>query len=155
MSKQRTRKFVNKILRKTCSSLVNLFLTERIILHKILQKLAGQNHESIFQEAIYGGILVRNSSRYEAFEKLLLKSHLGIKCHSQYIKVIRLLQPRSANSWWGWQGMHCAWPGDYQSFSLTRIQFHPPKVTPFTTLAEVTVQGLCCCKSSARGWHNG
>ena len=35
MSEQRTRKFVTKILRKTCSSLVKLFLTERIILHKI------------------------------------------------------------------------------------------------------------------------
>ena len=35
MSKQRTRKFVTKILKKTCSSLVKLFLRERIILHKI------------------------------------------------------------------------------------------------------------------------
>ena len=35
MSKQRTRKFVTKILRKTCSSLVKLFLTERTIFHKI------------------------------------------------------------------------------------------------------------------------
>ena len=35
MSKQRTCKFVTKILLKTCSSLVKLFLTERIILHKI------------------------------------------------------------------------------------------------------------------------
>ena len=37
--------------------------------------------------------------------------------------------------------MHCAWPGDYHSLSLTRIQFHPPKVTPLTNLQEVTVQG--------------
>ena len=35
MSKQRTRKFVTKILRKTCSSSVNIFLAERIILRKI------------------------------------------------------------------------------------------------------------------------
>ena len=28
---------------------------------------------------------------------MLLKSHLGIKCHFQYIKVIRLLQHSSAN----------------------------------------------------------
>ena len=35
MSKLRTRKFVTKILRKTCSSLVKLFLTKRKILHKI------------------------------------------------------------------------------------------------------------------------
>ena len=41
MSKQRTRKFVTKILKKTCSSLLKLFLTERIILRKIstLQKI--------------------------------------------------------------------------------------------------------------------
>ena len=35
MSKQRTRKFVTKILIKTCSSLVKIFLPERIILRKI------------------------------------------------------------------------------------------------------------------------
>ena len=35
MSKQRTYKFVTKILRKTCSSLVKIFVTERIILRKI------------------------------------------------------------------------------------------------------------------------
>ena len=35
MSKQRTRRFLTKILRKTCSLLVKLFLGERIILHKI------------------------------------------------------------------------------------------------------------------------
>ena len=47
MSKQRTRKFVTEILRKTCSSLVKLFLTERIILHKIstieLQTISAKN----------------------------------------------------------------------------------------------------------------
>ena len=47
ISKQRTRKFVTIILRKTCSSLVKLFLTERIILHKIntieLQKINAKN----------------------------------------------------------------------------------------------------------------
>ena len=35
MPKNRTHKFVTKILRKTCSSLEKLFLTERIILRKI------------------------------------------------------------------------------------------------------------------------
>ena len=30
--------------------------------------------------------------------KMFFKSHLGIKCHSQYNKVIRLLQHSSANS---------------------------------------------------------
>ena len=31
--------------------------------------------------------------------KMFLKSHLGIKCHSQYNKIIRFLQHSSANSW--------------------------------------------------------
>ena len=39
---------MTKILRKTCSSLVKLFLTERIILHKIstieLQKIRAKNN---------------------------------------------------------------------------------------------------------------
>ena len=33
--------------------------------------------------------------------KMLFKSHLRIKCHSKYIKVIRLLQHSFANSLWG------------------------------------------------------
>ena len=33
--------------------------------------------------------------------KMLIKGHLGIKCHSQYIKVTRLLQHSSANRYWG------------------------------------------------------
>ena len=37
-------------------------------------KLAGQNTESISQEAIYHGTLARTSSRYQVFEKLLLTS---------------------------------------------------------------------------------
>ena len=32
---------------------------------------------------------------------MLLKGHLGIKCHSQYNKVIRLVQYSSANNSWG------------------------------------------------------
>ena len=35
--------------------------------------------------------------------------------------------------------MHCALPGDYHSLGLTRIQFHPPKVTPRIHSDEVTV----------------
>ena len=50
--------------------------------------------------------------------------------------------------------MHCAWPGDYHSLGLTRIQFHPPKVTPRIHSDEVTVQGLSYRNSSAWGWHN-
>ena len=34
-------------------------------------------------------------------EKIHLKGDIGIKCHSQYIKVIRLLHHSSANSYWG------------------------------------------------------
>ena len=51
----------------------------------------------------------------------------------------------------GWLGMHCAWPGDYHSLGLTRIQFHQPKVTPRIHSDDVTVQGLCYCNSSAWG----
>ena len=58
-------------------------------------KQARQTPESISQEAIYHGILARTSSRYHVFEKLLWKQsedasqgHLGIKCDSQYNKII-------------------------------------------------------------------
>ena len=47
--------------------------------------------------------------------------------------------------------MHCARPWDYRSLGL---QFHPPKVTPFTNPAKVTDQGLCYCNYDARGWYN-
>ena len=40
-------------------------------------------------------------------------------------------------------------------FSLTRVQFHPPKVIPLTNLVEVTVQELCYCNSNAWVWYNG
>ena len=50
--------------------------------------------------------------------------------------------------------MHCARPLDYHSLCLTRIQFHPPKVTPLTNPAKVTYQGLCYSNSEAWGWHN-
>ena len=51
---------------------------------------------SIFQEAIYPGILARTSTRYLKplrscsgnQVKMFLKSHLGIECHSQYNKVV-------------------------------------------------------------------
>ena len=36
--------------------------------------------------------------------------------------------------------MHCERPRDYHSLGLTRIQFHPPKVTPLTNHAKVTDQ---------------
>ena len=32
---------------------------------------------------------------------MLLKSHLGIKCHTQFIKVTRFLQHSSTNGYWG------------------------------------------------------
>ena len=50
--------------------------------------------------------------------------------------------------------MHCAWPGHYHSLGLTRIQYHPPKVTPRIHSDEVTVQGLSYRNSSPWGWHN-
>ena len=60
---------------------------------------------------------------------MLLKSHLEIKCHSQYNnnKVIRLLStvPPVINM-----------------------------VTPLTNLDKVTAPGLCYCNCNAWGWHN-
>ena len=50
--------------------------------------------------------------------------------------------------------MHGARPRDNHSLGLTRIQFHPPKVTPLTNPAKVTYQELCYCNSDAWGWHN-
>ena len=50
--------------------------------------------------------------------------------------------------------MHCARPRDYHSLGLTRIQFHPQKVTPLTNPANVMDQGFCYCNSDAWGWHN-
>ena len=46
--------------------------------------------------------------------------------------------------------MHRAWPGDYHSLSLTRIQFHLSKVTRLTSIAEVTL-GLAIIRVCARG----
>ena len=43
---------------------------------------------------------------------------------------------------------------DYHSLGLTRIQFHPLKVTPRIQFDEVTVQGLCYRNLNAWGWHN-
>ena len=50
--------------------------------------------------------------------------------------------------------MHCASPRDCHRLGLTRIQFHPPQVTPLINPAKVTDQGLCYCNSDAWGWHN-
>ena len=54
----------------------------------------------------------------------------------------------------GGDGMHCERHRDYHTLGLTRIQFHPPKVTPLTNYAKITDQGLFSCNSDAWGWHN-
>ena len=56
--------------------------------------------------------------------KVLLKGHLSIERHTQYNKVSRLI---SFQSQWGWLLMNSAWPGDYQSLSLTAFSFIPHK----------------------------
>ena len=86
--------------------------------------------------------------------KMLLKGHLGIKCHSQYNKAFGLLQYSPANSQSGWLGIYCAWPGDYHSPGLTSIKFHSPKVTPLTNPAKITDQGLGYYISYAWLRHN-
>ena len=69
--------------------------------------------------------------------KMLLKSHIWTKCHSQYIWVIRLLQDSSANSYWGACGCNVR---DLETItvlvSLTFYKFHPTKVTLLTNLAD-------------------
>ena len=59
--------------------------------------------------------------------KMFLKSHFGIKRHSQYNKVIRLFQHSSIKNLGGWLRMHSTWSEDYHSVNLTRIQFFIPK----------------------------
>ena len=69
-------------------------------------KIVMDKNESISQGGIYHGILARTSWRvfHDTLTscsgnraKVLLKSHLGIKCHSQYMKVIGLFQHSSAD----------------------------------------------------------
>ena len=59
----------------------------------------------------------------ETERRCFSKSILISKCHSQYNKVIRLLQHSSSNSLCGWLEMNCAWPGDYHCLSLTQFNF--------------------------------
>ena len=61
-------------------------------------KRAGQNPDNISHEASimeYSPGLLQNTKSLRSCSwnrgKMFLKSHLGIKCHSQYISVIRLL----------------------------------------------------------------
>ena len=74
--------------------------------------------------------------------KMLVRSHLSLKSHTQYYKDGKLLQVSSIQSKCGWLGTDCWWSGDYHSLSLTRIQFHPPQVTPHSNPVNITVQGL-------------
>ena len=62
---------------------------------EISPKRAGQTFERISQEVIYHGILANASLKYQRRAKMLLKSHLDIKCHTQYIKVIGIQQQNS------------------------------------------------------------
>ena len=86
---------------------------------------------------------------------MLLKGHLGLSNVTPNIS-------RSSDSLStvppvvnvGELAMHCAWPGYYLSLSHTCIQFYPPKVTPLTNVAKVTVQEVCYCNFNAWGWNN-
>ena len=137
-----------------------MYWQPRTTLQNSTPKLAEQNLRSISQKLFIIEYLTRLQdtnplrSCSENQAKMLLKSHLGIKCQSQYNKVIRLLHHCSTNSWCRWLGMHCAWPGDYHCLRPSSIQFHPPNVTPLTNLDKVMAQGLCYCNSNAWGLHN-
>ena len=50
--------------------------------------------------------------------------------------------------------MHTQNAGNSLSVVVTRIQFHPPKVPPLTSLDDVSAQGHCYCNSNAWGSHN-
>ena len=82
---------------------------------------------------------------------MLLKSNRVIKCHTQYIKVIKLLQPKLLQLLMGvtWDPLRVT---RRRSYSL--IESHHPEVTRFTNLDAVTVQGLWNCNSIPLGWQN-
>ena len=71
---------------------------------------------------------------------MLLKFLLGIKCHSQYKMVIRLLQHSSAIVKSG--DALCVTMGYYNSLGRSRIQFHSTKDTPRTNPAKATDLGF-------------
>ena len=115
-------------------------------------KREGQIPESISQEVIYHGTLARTSSRYQSLRscsgnraKMLLKGHLGIKCHSQYNKV-----PPIVNG-----GDRGCLVRDLESITilvLHSISFPKGHTTHFS--ATVTDHRLCYYNSNAWGWHN-
>ena len=80
-------------------------------------KREGKKPKSIFQEAIYHGIIVRTSSTYEVFGKLLWKPSKDV---SQMSSCNQISLPI-------FQG-------------LTRIQFRSPMVTPPLTLARSRIR---------------
>ena len=122
-------------------------------------KLAGKKTESISQEAIYQETLAMTSSRYQVFAKLLWKSSEDASQMSSLNQMSLPKITRSSESFstvpsivnggdWGCNVR------DYHSLGLSRIQFHPQKVTPLTNPAKDTDQGLCYCNPDAWGWPN-
>ena len=78
--------------------------------------------------------------------KILLKSYLGIDCHSQYIKVVRLIQLSSANSY-NDSEYGCIVRG-LETFIMlvySHLITFPILRTALINLAKVTVNGLCNC----------
>ena len=118
-------------------------------------KQAGQNPESISQEAIYHGTLVRTFSRYKVFKKLLWKpseNALRIKCHSQYKKVSFSTVPPIVNGGdWG-----CIVRNLETIIVLVLLAFNfiPQRSHHPLSLPKVKDQGLCYCNSDAWRWHN-
>ena len=93
---------------------------------------------------------------------MLLKCHLGVKCHSKNIQVIRLLQHSSANS----KIMRVTGDALYVTWRLPDLEtimilfllafnfIAQRSHSQLTNNDEVTDQGLCYCNSNAWGWHN-
>ena len=101
-------------------------------------KLAGQNPESISQEAIYHRIITRTSSRNQVVEKLLWKPSEDAYQKSSWNQMsLSIRISMSSNSFRtvpyivNGREWRCI-VRDLESHSLTCIQFHSQKVTPLT-----------------------
>ena len=84
---------------------------------------------------------------------MLFNSHLGMKCHSQYNKVIdsfSTVPPMVNGGDWG-----CIVHELETIIVLVLLAFNIiPKVTPLSNIDKVMAQGCCYFNFNAWGWHN-
>ena len=113
--------------------------------------------KSISQEAIYHGILYKDFLNIPGLREAASQwSYWNVTPKSQYIKVIRLLQHSSPIVNGGDSG--CIVHDLKTIIVLALLTFYiiPQSLTAkaLTNPAEIADQGLSCCNSNARGWHN-